>query len=294
MTRIKLNDHCTIYLLTNTTNNKIYIGQTWMPLEKRMGREGRNYSNSPYLYNAIKKDGYNNFTYTILETCEDQATADKLETEYIIKYDSRNLEKGYNLKEGGSAGRHSQETIDKITQTSKDNYANLTDEGKEKVVSKIIGYWTGKERGPHTEEWKEENSIRTKKWHAEHEHPMQGKTHSDEAIAKISASSKKLWESGEVFTPEVIKNRAKSLEMPEERQQAIIKAYLAGDAVRKICNDIGTSTSGVYRVLDRNHIPLTNNFSKWKGRTHSKETKEKMTASHKELWKERKSIKNNE
>lgn len=31
-----MKDNCIIYLLTNTANNKIYIGQTWNDLKLRM------------------------------------------------------------------------------------------------------------------------------------------------------------------------------------------------------------------------------------------------------------------
>ena len=55
---------CKIYLLKNNVNNKIYIGQTWAErLEDRMGKNGSQYKNSAYIYNAIKKYGAENFSY---------------------------------------------------------------------------------------------------------------------------------------------------------------------------------------------------------------------------------------
>jgi len=104
---------CTIYLLRNLINNKIYIGQTWLPLNQRMGKDARGYRSSTYLYNAIQNYGKENFVYEVLAECDNQAEADILEDFYINKYDSRNLEIGYNLNTGGSAGKHSEETKQK-------------------------------------------------------------------------------------------------------------------------------------------------------------------------------------
>lgn len=277
---------CTIYLLTNLSNNKIYIGQTWMTLEKRMGRNGDNYSNSRYLYAAIKKYGCDNFEYTILQKCHDQATADAYESYYIELYNSRDGEIGYNLKTGGSAGKHSEETKKRISQTLKTQTAALSPEELMKKASPIAGWWAGKERGPHTDEWKEENSRFMKERHASQGHPMQGKHHSDETRLKMSAANK-----GRVYSQETIKKRSKKLEMPIEKQQAIIKAYQDGKTIRSICNELDVNTSGVYRVLHRHDIPLTNNFTRWEGKTHSEETKQKMAEARKAYWEDKNSEK---
>ncbi len=109
----KRNSYCMIYLLTNRINNKVYIGQSWYELNIRMGKNGSNYKNSVYLYSAISKYGVENFIYTILEKTFDQIEANRLEEEYIVKYDSRNHIVGYNIKGGGSLGKHSEETKQK-------------------------------------------------------------------------------------------------------------------------------------------------------------------------------------
>src|ERR1700722_11690485 len=156
--RLRQKGTCIIYLLTNLLNGKVYVGQTWMPIELRMGKDGFNYSNSPYIFNAIKKYGCENFKYTVLETCQTQEIADKLEEQYMMQFNSRNLEIGYNLKEGGSAGKHSEETKIKIAETLQSQFNAMTQEEKNKRAEPISTYCLGKERGPHTEEWKEDNS----------------------------------------------------------------------------------------------------------------------------------------
>jgi len=271
--------HCTIYLLRDNTNNMIYIGQTWLSLKKRFGPRGLGYKNSIYLYAAIQKHGHENFTYEVLDTCEDQETADLLEDNYITQYDSRNPDVGYNLKEGGSAGRHSNETREKMSKTMKNKTDKLSPEELANKVKYIVGYWEGKERGPHSEEWKEENSTRMTEWHENNVHPMLGKTHSEEAKIKISEASK-----GHPVSEEQRKAISKAHKMDPERERAIIAAYQNQTNISDIEKEFGTSRSSIYRILDRNNIPRAGNFTKWTGKKHSKETKEKQSDARKQFW----------
>lgn len=269
---MKTGCNCTIYLLTNKVNNKIYVGQTWLPLHKRMGRNGSNYKNSIYLYAAIQKHGSNNFEYEVLASCEDQDVADKLEYEFINQYDSRNPEIGYNLKEGGSAGRHSEETIKKISQNSARFWLdkNLSEETKQKLSESMSGRTLAPEH--------REQVIKTLIPGS-----FVGHEHSDEALTKISDASKNMWESGKM-TPESIAKSAKSRRMSSEREQAIIQAYQSGKNISDIEELFETGRSSIYRILDRNNIPRSNNFSKFAGKTHSEETIQKMSDARKDYW----------
>ena len=120
-------DKCKIYLLTNMINGKIYIGQTWLELWRRM----RSYDNSIYLHSAIIKYGKENFKYEILWICNNQEEADEIEKYYIEKYNSRDNSIGYNLKEGGRGGRHSEETKAKISQAQIGRV--VSDETRQKI-----------------------------------------------------------------------------------------------------------------------------------------------------------------
>lgn len=92
----------TIYMHINKINNKKYIGQTkQFPPEKRW-KNGKGYKNCTYLDNAIKKYGWGNFEHIILEQFEDnQEYANAQEKYYIQKYETNNIQKGYNITEGG-------------------------------------------------------------------------------------------------------------------------------------------------------------------------------------------------
>lgn len=91
-----------IYIIRNSINNKVYIGQTTQSLNKRFNGHCC-YSKSDrsvnmYIKRAIRKYGRNNFSIELLEECsiEDLNTREQY---WINRYDSYN--NGYNLTLGG-------------------------------------------------------------------------------------------------------------------------------------------------------------------------------------------------
>jgi hypothetical protein len=127
-----------------------------------------------------------------------------------------------------------------------------------------------------------------KGWHAENEHPMAGKHHTDEAKAKISNASKELWENDRSSQLEAVRRGAatrKMKQMPPEREQAIIQAYLSGKIISEIEAELNTGRSSIYRILDRNNISRERDLSIiCKGKKHSEESKKKMSEARKEYW----------
>ena len=103
----------------HTLNDKIYIGQTRQSIKSRT-LSGHGYLTCPHFYNAIKKYGWQNVSTEILALCAEQKEADFLEQFYIMEYKSWDRNYGYNLKLGGSNGRHSEETKMKISDANKD------------------------------------------------------------------------------------------------------------------------------------------------------------------------------
>lgn len=91
----------TIYAHKNKINGKIYIGQTKQEPEKRW-KNGAGYKNCTLFYEAIKKYGWNNFEHIILEQKEmSQEEANNKEDFYIKLYNSKNINFGYNINDGG-------------------------------------------------------------------------------------------------------------------------------------------------------------------------------------------------
>jgi hypothetical protein len=114
-----------IYKITNTVNNKIYIGQTVSHMlnhgkYRRYGSQKRLDSHFSeaikfnkdkecrYLNNSIRKYGNDKFIVELLDTC-DMESGDDVEDKYIIKYNSL-FPNGYNLKLGKTIYQYTEET----------------------------------------------------------------------------------------------------------------------------------------------------------------------------------------
>ena len=115
---------CGIYKITNTINNKVYIGQSidvkwrWYShkCELRHGRHGNS-----HLQNAWSLYGEDAFNFELLEECSKEDLNIR-EQYYIDLYDSYNNDKGYNLTLGGGGTVTANEVL------QFDSYGNLVAE----------------------------------------------------------------------------------------------------------------------------------------------------------------------
>lgn len=95
---------------------KYYVGITKNGIKERSGCNGQRYRKNIYFTRAIQKYGWDNFEHKILAknlTCKE---ACKLEEFFIQKYNSANLQYGYNLTYGGEGNvptEHSRYLISK-------------------------------------------------------------------------------------------------------------------------------------------------------------------------------------
>lgn len=113
-----------IYKITNNINNKIYIGQTSQTFEKRIKQykdDVRSRPESRPIIMAIKKYGFDNFSFEIIEdNIPDRETLDNKEKYYIKIFQSLVSQHGYNVELGGNGpGKHSEETKRKIGEAQK-------------------------------------------------------------------------------------------------------------------------------------------------------------------------------
>lgn len=90
-----------IYIIKNTINDKVYIGQTTQSINKRMDqhRYASRFRVTKF-HKAMRDIGIHKFSMEILEECNNRELNIK-EVEYIKKYDSYN--NGYNSTPGGGA-----------------------------------------------------------------------------------------------------------------------------------------------------------------------------------------------
>lgn len=115
-----------VYKITCILNNKVYIGQTCEPINKRFKRH-MGYQKDTHdtkFYRAVRKYGVENFYIELLDTATTQEELDEKEIFWINKYDSVN--KGYNTKSskgkcGGDtlSNHHNLENIRKKISESK-------------------------------------------------------------------------------------------------------------------------------------------------------------------------------
>lgn len=129
----------TIYCYTNLINNKKYIGQTKNAYDRFMAHKSAvtNINSGEYespLHRAMRKYGYENFKYEVLNEVENVDLANGLEIFYIQYYKSQ-IPSGYNILEGGrNANRvFSEETKEKMRWS----HGKLT---KEEVIFLRLAY----------------------------------------------------------------------------------------------------------------------------------------------------------
>lgn len=93
-----------IYKITNTLNNKIYIGQTSQKIQDRWNDHKKCKDDYP-LQRAIKKYGWDNFTKEVIETVDSFEQAIEREKYWINYYKTcipiHGNQYGYNLTPGG-------------------------------------------------------------------------------------------------------------------------------------------------------------------------------------------------
>ena len=90
-----------IYIIKNTINNKVYIGQTRVSVEQRWKEHLRHAQYGDQIINrAMKKYGIDKFYIETLEIC-DISVLDYREMFYIDLYNSTDKSKGYNISIGG-------------------------------------------------------------------------------------------------------------------------------------------------------------------------------------------------
>lgn len=176
-----------IYKITNKINGKVYIGQS-KDIKKRFENH-RCMNGSNPMYEDMRKYGLENFTFEVLEECEEDKLLER-ELYYMKKYKS--VENGYNL-----------------TYESNPVY-------DERIKSKMIENMTERHRSA---EYRERQSEITKElWrNEEYRQKILSAIRSEESIQKISETSKKLWQERREELVSKIKASLNAEEVRKER-----------------------------------------------------------------------------
>lgn len=94
-----------IYLVTNTINNRAYVGQTARTVYERWTEhvDASKHASDLLLHSAIRKYGQKKFTIQILSTHASSAELNEAEKAAIIAHKTHVKQGGYNLTEGGQS-----------------------------------------------------------------------------------------------------------------------------------------------------------------------------------------------
>lgn len=198
-----MNHYGVVYHLINKINGNGYIGQA-VDFKDRMNKyKGLRCKQQPKLYNAIKKYGWNNFDVHILEVARDKEDLNILECFYMDKFQT--IEFGYNLKEGGSHGKYSDESKSRMKASHPDMSGennpmygkfgeNNPNWGRKDSLEGIANKKKAAKSGKDNVNWGKKASPETRAKHSlarsGEKHPNWGKETPDEVRAKIATKLK--------------------------------------------------------------------------------------------------------
>ena len=238
---------CLIYKLTNTINGKIYVGQTWQySIKKRGGPNGNAYRSCKKLHNAIRKYGWINFQYELLVICHQQNMADYYEDYFIIQYKSNQRKHGYNIRNGGSRGKLTQSTKNKIAKKAMGRTApnkgkpgkKPSDETRRKMSIARTGTNNPMYGKHHTDKTKQTISISSKRFVGEN-NPMYGKMHTEETKQKIAEKAEQRTGSKNPFFGKTHTNETKlAISNANKGKQSRLGAVLTNETKSKISKSL--------------------------------------------------------
>lgn len=133
-----------IYCVTCKPNGKRYIGQTVQPLRKRWADHQRS-SCCRALHRAIRLHGADAFTIKEVARASSKEELDALEVHYINVWQTTDRSKGYNLREGGSFGKHTDESRQAMSDRVRAAYAS-TDLKEKRRLQKLGSTLTEQQR----------------------------------------------------------------------------------------------------------------------------------------------------
>ena len=184
-----------VYKITNTINNKSYIGISIHEPEKDRIRKHLSGQGNRIIERAVKKYGKDAFTYEILEANVFDEFLPDLEVAYIANYNTV-VPHGYNLTYGGQGGGSpSAEARRKMSEARRGK--KLSEEHRRKISES----GKGKKRKPYK---RKPHSEKTRRKMSE-THKRKNKTISPEHRRKISEANR-----GRKFSPEIRRKLSES------------------------------------------------------------------------------------
>jgi len=170
-----------IYRITNSLNNKSYIGQTSKSVKSRLAKhmyDSKNNIGNSHFRKAIRKYPSSVWSIDIIDFAFSQAEANEKEVYWISKCDT--LSNGYNSTVGGE-GSSGYMWTDEQRRRAAENAYERTDEHRERQRRVLAMSKEKIDLARSTEEYKEAQRIRN----LGERNPHYGKKHSEEWKAKL-------------------------------------------------------------------------------------------------------------
>jgi len=184
-----------IYKATNKIDGKIYVGQTMRNLKARLKQYvslvGQKSKRNKFV-NALRKYGFDNFTFEIIDTGENIDELNKKEIMWIEFYQSISPNLGYNVDIGGHNALKSIFCKNKIKSALKGRH--LSEQHRKKISISMSGK-------KHPFYGHQGGGVICKKCGVIHNFTMAGKHLKPEAVEKVAAAHR-----GKKHTPEHRKN----------------------------------------------------------------------------------------
>lgn len=230
-----------VYKISNTVNSKLYFGisaypiSRWSTHKRRVRNGGRS-----KLYAAMDKYGVDKFIFEIVHWCDNRDDANDLE-HFLIEECCTN-KTGYNIREGGDSGAHSEETKAKI------GLLGLGRQVTTETREKISRAHKGKGKKPLSEQTKAKLSAINK-----------GKKHTTEAAEKIRTAS-----AGRKYP-----NRKPMPRDSVERRAATLRNTIAKKAIPIVCNETGEVFKNMTAAATHFNVSIATVCNHCKGKTKS-------------------------
>lgn len=188
-----------IYCYHCIPTGKKYIGQTLYEERRKRDHLNQSYIFDRKFYRAVKKYGWNNFIYGIIETVDDKQLDDR-EMYFIDFYDT--YKNGYNMTIGGGGRRGynlSEETKQKISNSNKGK--KFSEKHIENLRKSHLGYVMPEEQKRKISE-SNKGRILTEETKQKISSKHKGKKLSEEHIQKLRESHKGqiAWNKGKPFS----------------------------------------------------------------------------------------------
>ena len=141
-----------IYLITNKSNGKVYVGKTTKTIDERFEQHlaDARRGDDRRLYQAIRKHGVQAFAVSLLEIVEDK-DASAAEIKSIADRQSKDWKFGYNMTDGGEGRSGCEvlpETIEKLRKAGKERTAAMSIEQRTAMTAAANQAKLGKKERP--------------------------------------------------------------------------------------------------------------------------------------------------